>query len=114
MDKVLFLDMWNIENPDVIIPAYYFFNIGQTTGTSDALKLQEIAIAPNPTSDFFTVKNEKIARIKMMDSNAREITSWNAPGGGTFAIGTHPAGMYVLLMEDGNGKPIGVAQLNKL
>lgn len=108
------LDMWNIEYPDVIIPAYYFFNIGQTSGTSDALKLQEIAVFPNPTADFFTVKNEKIARIKMMDGNAREITSWDAPGGGTFEVGAHPTGMYVLLMEDGNGKPVGVAQLNKL
>lgn len=107
------LDMWNIDIPDVIVPVYYLFNITESTGTNEGVRVPEVKVFPNPVAESFSVQQENISRIRMMDMDGRELTAWTAPGGGRFSIAGYAPGMYVLIMEDDRGQAVGVAQLQK-
>ena len=107
---VIRLDMWNVDVPDVVVPAYFVFNA--TSSINDLFRLEEVKIFPNPTSDYFTIQNDNVARVRMMTLDAREVANFNAEQTKTFALNGQTPGMYVLLMEDKAGKAIGVAQLD--
>jgi hypothetical protein len=106
---VVRMDMWNIDVPNIVVPAYYIFNA--TSAINDVFRLEEVKVFPNPTSDYFTIQNDKVARVRMMTLDAREIGSFNATQTKTFALNGQISGIYVLIMEDNTGKSIGIAQL---
>jgi hypothetical protein len=107
---VIRLDMWNEDAPSVVVSAHYAFNA--TSSINDLFRLEEVKIFPNPTSDYFTIQNDKVARVRMMTLDAREVANFNAEQTKTFYLNGQTPGMYVLLMEDNTGKAIGVAQLD--
>lgn len=107
---VIRLDMWNVDVPNVIVPAYFVFNA--TSSINDIFRLEEVKVFPNPTSDYFTIQNDKVARVRMMTLDAREVANFNVEQTKTCMLNGQSSGMYVLLMEDNTGKAIGVAQLD--
>jgi hypothetical protein len=107
---VIRLDLFNVDVPSVVVPAYYIFNA--TSSINDVFRLEEVKVFPNPTSDYFTIQSDKVARVRMMTLDAREVANFNAEQTKTFSLNGQTPGMYVLLMEDNTGKAIGVAQLD--
>jgi hypothetical protein len=107
---VIRLDMWNVDVPSVVVPAYYVFNA--TSSINDIFSLEAVKVFPNPTSDYFTIQNDKVARVRMMTLDAREVANFNVEQTKTCMLNGQSSGMYVLLMEDNTGKAIGVAQLD--
>lgn len=109
-EGVIRLDMWNLDDPTVIVPAFFLFN--QTSSVNDIFKLDEVKVFPNPTTEYFTIENENVARVRMTTLDAREVAYFDATYNKTFSVAGQAAGMYVLIMEDAKGKAIGVAQLD--
>jgi hypothetical protein len=106
---VIRMDMWNTAVPNIIVPAYYIFNA--TSAIHDISRLEEIKVFPNPTSNYFTIQNDKVSRIRMMTLDAHEVANFNAEQTKTCSLNGQTPGIYVLIMEDSAGKAIGVAQL---
>ncbi len=107
---VIRLDMFNTDVPDVIVPAFFLYN--QTSGINNVFQLEEVKVYPNPATEYFTIENNKVARVRMTTLDAREVAAFDATQTKTFSLAGQPAGMYVLVMEDAAGKAIGVGQLD--
>ena len=108
---VVRLDMWNVEDADpIIVPSFFLFNA--TTSVNEIFKLDEVKVYPNPATEYFTIENDNVARIRMTTLDAREVAAFDATQTKTFSLAGQTAGMYVLVMEDAKVKAIGVAQLD--
>ena len=106
------LDMWNVDDPSVVIPAYFIFNV--TSSTAEAVRVEKIQIFPNPTTSYFQVENEQVARIRVVGFDGRDLARLNAVGQKQFDISNLTPGNFTLLMEDESGKIIGISQLTKI
>jgi hypothetical protein len=106
------LDMWNVDDPSVIIPAYFIFNV--TTSLAEAVRVEKIHTFPNPTTNYFQIENDEVARIRVVNMDGRDVSRLNAVSQNQFDVTELTAGNYTLLMEDASGKIIGISQLTKL
>jgi hypothetical protein len=107
---VVRINLWNLDMPDDILARYFLFN--QTSSVNDVFQLEEVKVYPNPATEYFTIENDKVARIRMTALDGREVAAFDATQTKTFSLAGQQAGMYVLIMDDAQGKAIGVAQLD--
>jgi Secretion system C-terminal sorting domain len=104
------LDMWNEATPDVVTPSFFFFN--SSVSTQDVFRLDEIKVYPNPATEYFVVDNDQVARVRLMSLDGREVAQFNTQQSRQCSVVGQEKGIYTLLMEDSEGKAIGIAQLD--
>jgi hypothetical protein len=110
------LKVTNLDNPNDTLSALYYLNpalCGFSVGTKNPYVAQA-NIFPNPTADFFAVKNApNLATIRVMTLDGRETARYEATSTNRYFIGNQNAGTYILILEDAAGKILGATELVK-
>lgn len=107
------LDMWNVDNNEAIVPAWFIFNYA-SVGTGEAVTLPQVSVFPNPATDLVQIDHSEVRSAKMITEDGRQIALYNVNPGEAISVGQHPTGRYFLILMDANDKAIGLARLQKL
>ncbi len=82
------------------------------TATGDVKSSQAVQVYPNPTFDYFSIKNkENISRINVINLLGKTIRSFSA-NANVYDVSDLVAGVYILQMLDNNGKSIKTSRLS--
>lgn len=75
---------------------------------------QEIRIFPNPTTDFFSVKNDdNLETIVIYNIVGKEVKRISHVAGNKYDIGFLQNGIYIVRLYDDSNKVLKVLRLNK-
>ncbi|MEZ4948636.1 MAG: T9SS type A sorting domain-containing protein [Saprospiraceae bacterium] len=90
----------------------YTFAVG-TVSTEEVTK-ENLQIFPNPTSDYFKLKNTNgVSRINLINMLGRSIRTYDVAPGKNYYIGDMPAGMYLASIIGKNGEVIKTTRVIK-
>lgn len=89
------------------------FNVGMTSSTFD-LNQSDIVVYPNPTADYFQIKNEEdISSLTMYNIVGKEIMTYNHVEGRIYDISDLEVGMYLVRFFDNEGNAIKASRITK-
>lgn len=82
---------------------FQYTNNNIVLGTGEVDDIKSLVVYPNPSSDFITIKNEKIIdKIELSDAGGRKILEFK--GVNTIDISKQPSGVYYLKIDLKNEK----------
>jgi len=91
--------------------------VGSTSApktSTNNIDVSNTVLFPNPTSDAFQIKNDaSISQIKIYNIVGREILAINHTQGTAHDISDLRTGMYLVRLEDKNGKVVKAMRLSK-
>ncbi|MCB0663936.1 MAG: T9SS type A sorting domain-containing protein, partial [Saprospiraceae bacterium] len=104
--------LYEVGGTDAIGCMVYNVTIG-TTSTKEVDK-EQIQIYPNPTSDYFKLRNvEGVRAIHLYNMLGRSIRNYEVGVGKNYYIGDLPAGMYLASIIGKNGEVIKTTRVIK-
>lgn len=113
---VVHLNVRDENNPSDSLTARYYYNpllCGVNVGTDNPF-VQQVTLAPNPTTEYFTVKHTpEVAMIRLLQLDGRELANFQAVSDQRYYIGNQPNGTYVLVFENAAGRMLGAKEIVK-
>jgi hypothetical protein len=74
----------------------------------------DIKVYPNPTDDFFTIKNDaNIAKVMVYNIIGKEVESFKHYVGAVYNVSDYIRGIYIIKLVDAKGKTVRSIRLNK-
>lgn len=107
------IKLTNQDNLNDTITGIYLLNDNCAVGTED-LARADIRFFPNPVTENFSIDNaEMVSRIRVFSLEGRQVAVFEASQKGSYSLTGQPAGMYILALEDKNGKIFRAMELRK-
>lgn len=101
----------NLDNASDTLTVVYTFSTLTSTGE---LPTPNVVLFPNPSSDFFSLKNaDFVASMRLFSLDGRLVARFEASPNNSYAIGHLPVGNYVLAFEDKNGALFQAVEVQK-
>lgn len=80
----------------------------------DNIQASDIAVYPNPTSDYFQVSNDNlVSKVALYSIVGKQIYSYEHEMGQAYSLTNIDAGVYLVRAFDNNGKIIKAMRLSK-
>ena len=90
------------------------FNIGMVSSAYE-LTVEDLAVFPNPTSDFFQLKNDKnVSSVAIYNIVGKEINSFNHSTSRMYDVSNLETGIYLVRFFDKKLNTIKTIKLSKL
>lgn len=110
---VIRLKMTNENVPADSVTVTHLFT-SPLSSTDNPLPKADVKVFPNPTADYFLLENaEAVHRIRLFSLDSREVTRYTATPGERYSVANQPAGAYILVLEDKDGRVFQAAELVK-
>lgn len=108
---IVHVKLTNLGNLADTLTVVYTYNT--LTGTGE-LPAANVRLFPNPTTDFFTLKNAgDVASMRLFSLDGRVLARYDATSDNTYSIAQLPKGNYVLSLEDKNGQLFQAVEIHK-
>lgn len=108
------LDFVNTANSSDSTSATYIFNSCVPAGTESPLPEATVKVFPNPTTDFFALEEaDAVAQVHLYAADGRQLESWTATPGTHYSLATFPAGLYYVVLQDGQGRLFQATTIRK-
>jgi len=109
---VLHLKMANVNTPDSSVVTFLFTS--PLSSTDNPLPKADVKVFPNPTTDYFLLENaEAVHRVRLYSLDSREVARFTATPGERYSVAEQPAGAYIMVLEDKDGRVFQAAELVK-
>lgn len=107
------LKFTNLSNPADTVTAVYTFT--GVSSSKDLTPVPAVKVFPNPAADYFQIAevDQAAAYIRLYDRNGRQVSFLNAAPNQRYNIADLPAGMYILSVEEENGKILQAGEIYK-
>ncbi|MFN0015744.1 MAG: T9SS type A sorting domain-containing protein [Saprospiraceae bacterium] len=110
---VIRLKMTNENIPADSVTVTFLFT-PSTSSTDNPLPAATVKVYPNPTTDYFLLENaEAVQRIRLFSLDNREVANFAANPAERYSLAGQPAGTYILVLEDEQGRTFQAAELVK-
>ena len=89
------------------------YNIcAQTTATNNVINANSIVLYPNPTVDYFMIKNKSnVAKVNISNIAGRQLKTYNTPRD-RYDVGDLNGGIYIVQLLDSKSKVIKTSRLS--
>ncbi|MBK9336651.1 MAG: T9SS type A sorting domain-containing protein [Lewinellaceae bacterium] len=111
--SVIRLKMSNVNIASDTVTVTYLFT-SPLAGTDNPLPTANVKVYPNPTAEYFQLENADAVRsIRMLALDSREVARFTANPGEQYSVAQQPAGTYILILEDQQGRAFQAAEIVK-
>jgi len=112
-DAIVHLKVTNLNNLNETATGVYTYS-SNTSGTHDQLPAANVTVYPNPVAHHFSLENaEAVHAINMYAIDGRLVARFNAASDNTYTLDGQAAGLYILGLEDKNGRTFQAIELHK-
>ncbi len=110
---VIRLTMSNVNVPADSVTVTYLFS-SPLSSTDNPLPTANVKVFPNPTVDYFQLENaDAVSSIRLLSLDSREVARFTANPGERYSIAQQPAGTYIMVLEDQQGRAFQAAEIVK-
>lgn len=108
---VIHMKMVNEDVPtDSVVVTFLFTS--PLSSTDNPLPKANVKIFPNPTTDYFMLDNaDAVHRVRLFSLDSREVARFTATPGEQYSVAEQPAGAYIIVLEDKEGRVFQAAEL---
>lgn len=100
-------------NPSDVQTAEFRHVILSSSSTND-LPAAQVRLYPNPATDYFVLENNvDVAALRIFDLNGRQVARYEAQGISRYDLRGMEAGIYIIALEDVQGRVFQTATLQK-
>ena len=112
-EAVIRLKMSNENVPADSITVTYLFT-SPLSNTSNPLPTANVKVYPNPTADYSLLENaDAVGGIRLISLESREVARFVAIPGERYSLAQQPAGIYIMVLEDQQGRAFQATEIVK-
>ncbi|MBL7828147.1 MAG: T9SS type A sorting domain-containing protein, partial [Saprospiraceae bacterium] len=110
-EGIVHLKIKNLDNLNDTLVAVYTLNLA--TKVTD-LPQANVQIFPNPTADYFSLKNAgEVGSLELFSLEGRLVATMNVDDANQYSLAQQPAGNYILALRDKKGRLFQALEINK-
>ncbi len=107
------VEYFSVDDPEEVYNSIVITFDATLSSTNDA-EIEEMALFPNPTNDFFQISNDRlVSKVSIFDVVGKEVQSFEHEVGNAYSIATYQKGIYLVRLFDNEGNNIKVIRLSK-
>lgn len=110
-EGIVHLTVRNLDNPSDSTVVVYTLN--QATGATE-LPAAEVKLFPNPFVEYFSLENaDDVAAIRVYTLDGRQVSRLEVNAYNIYSLYQQPTGVYIIALEDKNGKVFQAMEVKK-
>lgn len=110
---LIHLKLTNLNLPSDTATITFLFT-SSLSGTGSPLPAASVKLFPNPTTDYFRLDNaDDVRTIRVFSLDSREVARFDAAPGEQYRLNGQPAGTYMVVLEDNQGRVFQAIELVK-